>query len=103
MLKSPDVKEQHSAAQAIWALSFDEEVRKVMLLEKEVMTNLEALIKSRDEDVKLSALGALWILKKKLVERCKSAGIFFRIGLSWFCRINPLKTEGILRKFQKVI
>ncbi|XP_064645514.1 uncharacterized protein LOC135498927 [Lineus longissimus] len=72
MLKSHDRMEQHAAAQAIWSLAFDEVSRRAILDEPEIMQNLEASMKSSDEDVKLSCLGALWILKKKLVERSES-------------------------------
>ena len=71
------------AVGAIWALSFDEENRKVMVSKKEldVVSTLLILKSSEDLKVKASANGTLWNLRVDLekTEGFRELGMFILI------------------------
>ena len=93
MLQKGDAEQQESAARAIWGLAFDDNARKRILAEPELMQNLELLTASSPvEGVKKTACGAMWILKKELDHRtsefftprlrfCKRGGTAFSSAL----------------------
>ncbi|XP_064596636.1 uncharacterized protein LOC135463305 [Liolophura sinensis] len=62
-------EEQREAVNALWALSFDDENKELIIQEPGMMKRLMELGKSSDADVKKSALGIMWILRYNLRDK----------------------------------
>ena len=65
MIKTGDDEEKAAVCQAIWTLSFDDSVKQKILDEPECVENIEKLTEHEHKQVKKSAKGAMWKLKKE--------------------------------------
>ncbi|XP_078577148.1 uncharacterized protein LOC144862496 [Branchiostoma floridae x Branchiostoma japonicum] len=61
------------AANTVWTLAFDDDVREKIKAEPELVPSLERLETSTNESLKSAALGALWVIRKTGEERPKTA------------------------------
>ena len=65
MLGGPNQEEHASAAQCLWTLCFDSEVRDLILKEPASIERLEQCAASEDSATRVAARGALWKLREE--------------------------------------
>ncbi|KAI8503143.1 hypothetical protein Bbelb_189640 [Branchiostoma belcheri] len=73
VLETGNELEKTEAANTVWTLAFDDDVREKIMAEPELVPSLEKLETSTNESLKSAALGALWVIRKTGEERPKTA------------------------------
>lgn len=64
MLDSGDILEQEAATQALWSLSFDSSICRLLSTNDKALNSLKALQSSESKTVEMSAKGTMWMLKQ---------------------------------------
>lgn len=99
MLNSEDILEQEAATEALWSLSFDPSICKLLSTNEKALSSLRHLQSCGNKAVELSAKGTMWMLRqvRKSIEdegSVDSKSKLMQTVLRWL--ISPSEQKNII-------